>query len=120
MRAAGEGTEAAGSPGAATEAAVVEVEAAEAAVAAAAVVGEVITAVEVSAVAKACDLAAEGRVADDYQVLLLGKQRVSEGEPNCEPWAEGLEARPDAEPYDRRPDGRRIPQADPPTLPNFS
>jgi hypothetical protein len=35
-------------------------------------------------------------VADGYQVLLLGKQKVLEGEANFEPWAEELEGRWDA------------------------
>jgi len=45
---------------------------------------------------EAVDLAAEGQVADGYQVLLLGKQRALEGEASLEPWAEKLEGRWDA------------------------
>jgi hypothetical protein len=40
---------------------------------------------ETSAVFEACDLAAEGCVADGYQVLLIGKLRALEGEQNFEP-----------------------------------
>ena len=47
----------------------------------------------VIAVFEAVGLAAEGHVADGYQVLLLGKQRALEGEANFEPWAEELEGR---------------------------
>jgi hypothetical protein len=47
----------------------------------------------VNAVFEALDLAADGRVADGYQVLLLGKQKALEGEAIFEPWAEELEGR---------------------------
>jgi hypothetical protein len=50
----------------------------------------------VNAVFEALDLAADGRVADGYQVLLLGKQKALEGEANFEPCAEELEGRWDA------------------------
>jgi hypothetical protein len=50
----------------------------------------------ISAVFEACDLAADGRVPDGYQVLLLGKQKALDGEANFEPWAEELEGRWDA------------------------
>jgi len=47
----------------------------------------------IPAVLEAVDLAAEGHVADRYQVLLIGKQRALEGEQNFQPWAEELEGR---------------------------
>jgi len=50
----------------------------------------------ITAVFEAVDLAAEGRVADGYQVLLLAKQKALEGEANFEPRAEELEGRWDA------------------------
>jgi hypothetical protein len=50
----------------------------------------------VNAVFEALDLAADGRVADGYQVLLLGKQKALEGEGIFEAWAEELEGRWDA------------------------
>lgn len=50
----------------------------------------------INAVFKARDLAADGLIADGYQVLLLGKQKALEGEANSEPWAEELEGRWDA------------------------
>ena len=45
-----------------------------------------------TAVFEAVDLAAEGHVADGYQVLLLGRQKALEGEANFEPTAEAVEA----------------------------
>jgi hypothetical protein len=50
----------------------------------------------ITAVFEAVDLAAEGHIADGYQVLLLGKQRALEGEANFEPCAEELDRRWDA------------------------
>ena len=47
----------------------------------------------ISAVFEVVDLAAEGHIADGYQVLLAAKQRALEGEANFEPWAEELEGR---------------------------
>jgi hypothetical protein len=38
------------------------------------------------------DLAAEGLVAEGYDVLLIGKRRALEGEANFEPSAEAVEA----------------------------
>jgi len=46
----------------------------------------------VNAAFEALDLAADGRVADGYQVLLLGKQKALEGDANSEPTAEAVEA----------------------------
>jgi hypothetical protein len=50
----------------------------------------------INAVFEALDLAADGRVPDGYQVLLLGQQKALEGEANFEPWAEEMEGRWDA------------------------
>jgi hypothetical protein len=38
------------------------------------------------------NLVAEGRTADGYEVLLLGRQKALEGEATSEPTAEGVEA----------------------------
>jgi hypothetical protein len=45
-----------------------------------------------TAVFEAVDLAAEGHVADRFEVLLLGKAKALEGEANFEPSAEAVEA----------------------------
>ena len=45
---------------------------------------------------EACDLAADGQVADGYQVLLLGKQKALEGDANFELRLRKLEGRWDA------------------------
>jgi hypothetical protein len=37
------------------------------------------------------DLAAEGLIAEGYEVLLIGKQRALEGEANFEPTAKAVE-----------------------------
>jgi hypothetical protein len=44
-----------------------------------------------TAVFEAVDLAAEGRVADGFEVLLLGNAKALEGEQNFEPTAEAVE-----------------------------
>src|SRR4051794_36192265 len=49
-----------------------------------------------TAVFQAVDLAAQGHVADGFEVLLIAKQRALEGEQNFEPWAGELEGRWDA------------------------
>src|SRR5215471_16496542 len=59
-----------------------------------------------TAVFEATDLAAEGRIADGYEALLLGRSKALEGEANFEPSAEAVEAAWDSairRPVRRRP-----------------